>query len=70
MRHASVKDYEKALSGGEPSWKEGEVTIPTQKRVKNSHSHILKRPKHQKQILKSWKSWMMTISKILVLFAA
>ena len=27
MRHTSVKDYEKSLSGGEPSWKNGENSI-------------------------------------------
>lgn len=27
MRHTSVKDFEKSLSGGEPSWKEGNISI-------------------------------------------
>ena len=27
MRHKSIKDFEKALSGGEPSWKKGETSL-------------------------------------------
>jgi hypothetical protein len=39
MRHTSLKDYEKSLSGGEPVWKNGETSssnlqpvVPVQER--------------------------------------
>lgn len=38
MRHASVKDFEKALSGGEPSWKNGETSLSTALNWYNYHS--------------------------------
>lgn len=38
MRHTSVKDYEKALSGGEPSWKNGEVSLTRALNWYNYHS--------------------------------
>jgi len=38
MRHASVKDFEKALSGGEPSWKKGEGSLSAALNWYNYHS--------------------------------
>jgi len=38
MRHASVKDFEKALSGGEPSWKTGQTSISSALNWYNYHS--------------------------------
>ena len=38
MRHASVKDFEKALAGGEPSWKKGESSLSTALNWYNYHS--------------------------------
>lgn len=38
MRHASVKDFEKALSGGEPSWKNGESSLSSALNWYNYHS--------------------------------
>lgn len=38
MRHASVKDFEKALSGGEPSWKNGQNSLSTALNWYNYHS--------------------------------
>jgi hypothetical protein len=38
MRHASVKDFEKALSGGEPNWKNGETSLSNALNWYNYHS--------------------------------
>jgi hypothetical protein len=38
MRHASVKDFEKALAGGEPSWKTGQPSISSALNWYNYHS--------------------------------
>ena len=38
MRHASVKEFEKALAGGEPSWKKGESSLSTALNWYNYHS--------------------------------
>jgi hypothetical protein len=38
MRHTSVKDWEKAISGGEPSWKNGETSIIKALNWYNYHS--------------------------------
>lgn len=38
MRHASVKDFEKALAGGEPSWKKGETSLSAALNWYNYHS--------------------------------
>jgi hypothetical protein len=38
MRHASVKDYEKALAGGEPTWKNGEASLTRALNWYNYHS--------------------------------
>jgi hypothetical protein len=38
MRHASVKDFEKALAGGEPSWKNGERSLSAALNWYNYHS--------------------------------
>ena len=38
MRHASVKDFEKALSGGEPTWKNGQESLSAALNWYNTHS--------------------------------
>lgn len=38
MRHASVKDYEKSLSGGEPSWNNGQASLSSALNWYNYHS--------------------------------
>lgn len=38
MRHASVKDFEKTLAGGEPSWKNGESSLSAALNWYNYHS--------------------------------
>jgi hypothetical protein len=38
MRHTSVKDYEKALAGGEPTWKNGEASLTRALNWYNYHS--------------------------------
>ena len=38
MRHASVKEFEKALAGGEPSWKKGESSLSAALNWYNYHS--------------------------------
>lgn len=38
MRHATVKDFEKALAGGEPSWKTGEGSLSAALNWYNYHS--------------------------------
>lgn len=38
MRHASVKDFEKSLSGGEPSWKNGQTSLASALNWYNYHS--------------------------------
>lgn len=38
MRHTSVKDYEKALSGGEPSWKNGQSSLASALNWYNYHA--------------------------------
>ena len=38
MRHSTLKDYEKALSGGEPSWKKPEMTMVRALNWYNYHS--------------------------------
>ena len=38
MRHATVKDFEKALAGGEPTWKNGEASLTSALNWYNYHS--------------------------------
>ena len=38
MRHATVKDFEKALAGGEPTWKNGESSLTSALNWYNYHS--------------------------------
>jgi hypothetical protein len=50
MRHASVKDFEKALAGGEPSWKKGESSLSAALNWYNYHSD----PKESKKFTLSY----------------
>jgi hypothetical protein len=56
MRHASVKDYEKALSGGEPSWKEGEASLTRALNWYNYHSDAKESKKFTLSYLKETKA--------------
>ena len=67
MRHASVKDFEKALAGGEPSWKKGEVSLSTALNWYNYHSDSKESKKFTLSYLKeigSPKSDIETIEKV------
>lgn len=56
MRHASVKDFEKALSGGEPSWKDGEVSLTRALNWYNYHSDTKESKKFTLSYLKEVKA--------------
>lgn len=56
MRHASLKDYEKALSGGEPSWKNGEGSLTRALNWYNYHSDSKESKKFTLSYLKEIKA--------------
>lgn len=56
MRLTSVKDYEKALSGGEPSWKNGESSITRALNWYNYHSDTKESKKFTLSYLKEIKA--------------
>lgn len=56
MRYTSVKDYEKALSGGEPSWKNGETSLTRALNWYNYHSDSKESKKFTLSYLKEIKS--------------
>ena len=56
MRLTSVKDYEKVLSGGEPTWKNGEASITKALNWYNYHSDAKESKKYTLQYLKETKS--------------
>ena len=56
MRHTSVKDYEKSLSGGEPSWKNGENSIAGALNWYNYHSDSKESKKFTISYLKEIKA--------------
>lgn len=67
MRLTSVKDYEKALSGGEPSWKSGESSITRALNWYNYHSDTKESKKFTLSYLKEIKAdaeVIETISKV------
>lgn len=56
MRYSSVKDYEKALSGGEPSWKNGESSLTRALNWYNYHSDTKESKKFTLSYLKEIKA--------------
>jgi len=56
MRHSSLKDYERALSGGEPSWKKPEMTITRALNWYNYHSDTKESKKFTLSYLKETNS--------------
>lgn len=56
MRLTSVKEYEKALSGGEPSWKNGESSLTRALNWYNYHSDTKESKKFTLQYLKEIKA--------------
>lgn len=56
MRLTSVKDYEKVLSGGEPTWKNGESSITKALNWYNYHSDLKESKKYTIQYLKETRS--------------
>lgn len=56
MRHASIKDYEKALSGGEPTWKTGEESLTRALNWYNYHSDAKESKKFTLSYLKEIKA--------------
>ena len=67
MRHASVKDFEKALAGGEPSWKKGESSLSTALNWYNYHSDSKESKKFTLSYLKeigSSKSEIEAVEKV------
>lgn len=67
MRLTSVKDYEKALSGGEPSWKNGESSITRALNWYNYHSDTKESKKFTLSYLKEIEAdteVIETISKV------
>ncbi len=56
MRHSTLKDYEKALSGGEPSWKNGEVSLTRALNWYNYHSDTKESKKFTLSYLKEIKA--------------
>jgi hypothetical protein len=56
MRYTSVKDYEKALSGGEPSWKNGELSLTRALNWYNYHSDTKESKKFTLSYLKEIKA--------------
>ena len=64
MRHTSVKDWEKALSGGEPSWKEGETSLIRALNWYNYHSDTKESKKFTLQYLNEIKAAQSDIDRI------
>lgn len=64
MRHTSVKDWEKALSGGEPSWKNGETSILRALNWYNYHSDTKESKKFTLQYLNEIKASQSEIDRI------
>jgi hypothetical protein len=56
MRHTSIKDYEKALSGGEPTWKEGKGSLASALNWYNYHSDSKESKKFTISYLKELKA--------------
>jgi len=56
MRHSNLKDYEKALSGGEPSWKNGETSLTRALNWYNYHSDTKESKKFTLSYLKEIKA--------------
>lgn len=56
MRHTSLKDYEKALSGGEPVWKEGKGSLTRALNWYNYHSDTKESKKFTISYLKEIKA--------------
>lgn len=64
MRYTSVKDYEKALSGGEPSWKNGETSLTRALNWYNYHSDTKESKKFTLSYLKEIKTPKTEIEKL------
>lgn len=64
MRHTSVKDWEKALSGGEPSWKDGETSLIRALNWYNYHSDTKESKKFTIQYLNEIKASQADIDKL------
>jgi hypothetical protein len=56
MRYTTVKDYEKALSGGEPSWKDSEISLTRALNWYNYHSDTKESKKFTLSYLKEIKA--------------
>jgi hypothetical protein len=56
MRHTSIKDYEKSISGGEPTWKDGEDSIARALNWYNYHSDSKESKKFTLSYLKEIKA--------------
>lgn len=56
MRHSTLKDYEKALSGGEPTWKNGEKSLTRALNWYNYHSDTKESKKFTLSYLKEIKA--------------
>ena len=56
MRHSTLKDYEKALSGGEPTWKNGETSLTRALNWYNYHSDTKESKKFTLSYLKEVKA--------------
>lgn len=64
MRHTSIKEYEKALSGGEPSWKNGELSLSSALNWYNYHSDAKESKKFTLSYLKETKAPKATIEAL------
>lgn len=64
MRYTSVKEYEKSLTGGEPSWQDGNTLLSTALNWYNYHSDYKESKKFAIQYLKHIKENKNVISKI------
>lgn len=64
MRHTSVKDWEKALSGGEPFWKDGETSLIRALNWYNYHSDTKESKKFTLQYLNEIEAEQTVIDKI------
>ena len=64
MRHTSLKDYEKALSGGEPTWKTGEESLSKALNWYNYHSDTKESKKFTLSYLKEIKAPKSDIEKL------
>lgn len=64
MRYTSVKEYEKSLSGGEPSWENGKTSLSIALNWYNYHSDYKESKKYALQYLKHIKENKNVISKI------